>query len=109
MVNTKGGSYTVLTILVMGRTLASLSPRKGGEKTQEKKRRLYEYELCIAKLDAERGTVRVSNIKLSPSSAFSFAGGYGFCGLGICSIQARHEKEEERSRAVADIPLMAVR
>ena len=72
--------------------------------SMEKKSKHYEYELCIAKLDTNRGAVRVSNIKLSQSSAFSFSDGYGFCGLDICSIQATRTAEKEKPQAVAQMP-----
>jgi hypothetical protein len=79
---------------------------------QANTKKTYEYELCIAQLDPAKGAVRVSTISLSPTSAFSFGGGYGFCGLGICSIQVKRGQEQEateQEKRLAQVPLMAMR
>jgi hypothetical protein len=54
----------------------------------------YEYELCVARLDAGGRAVRVSSINLTTTAAFASGAGFGFCGLGFCSIQAKTEKRK---------------
>ncbi len=65
----------------------------------QKKRRGYEYELHIARLDPAERAIRVSSIDLTKTAAFVIGGGFGFCGLGICSIQARKRSGGEAGPA----------
>ncbi|MFH0815223.1 MAG: hypothetical protein V1934_00165 [Methanobacteriota archaeon] len=71
---------------------------------QNGKKKGYEYELCIARLDTTGRTIRVSSIDLSTTSAFVFGGGFGFCGLGICSIQTKPNRKAEKNDGAIAIP-----
>jgi hypothetical protein len=73
---------------------------------QNGKKKGYEYELCIARLDTEGRTIRVSSIDLSATSAFVFGGGFGFCGLGICSIQTKPGRKTEKASGGGIAPLL---
>ncbi|MEW5936767.1 MAG: hypothetical protein AB1665_02985 [Candidatus Thermoplasmatota archaeon] len=50
----------------------------------------YEYEMCVAHIDARAKALITCNINLSRNSAFAFRGGLGLCGLNICSIRAKN-------------------
>jgi hypothetical protein len=63
----------------------------------QQKKRSYEYELHIARLDTAERAIRVSSIDLTKAAAFVIGGGFGFCGLGICSIQARKKADGGQS------------
>jgi len=63
-----------------------------GMQTQEeamKQKRGYEYEMVLARVDARNAAISISNISLTPSSAYVTKQGIGFCGLGICAIRPK--------------------
>ena len=54
-----------------------------------KKRKEYEYELCITYLDTNKRGIRVRNIGLNSNASFSPGSGLGFCDLGFCNIRSK--------------------
>ena len=52
-----------------------------------KKKKGYEYELCITHLDPDKRGIRIRNIGLSSNASFSSDSGLGFCDLGFCNIR----------------------
>ena len=54
-----------------------------------KKKRGYEYEMMLARIDERNAAIRVSNISLASSSGFASEHGIGVCGLGICAIRLK--------------------
>ncbi|MCK5037898.1 MAG: hypothetical protein KAS16_02255 [Thermoplasmata archaeon] len=59
----------------------------------KKKKRVYEYELCITHLDPEIRGIRVRNIGLSSNASFSSEVGHDFCDLGFCNIRFKGTKD----------------
>ena len=67
-----------------------------------KKKRGYEYEMMLARIDAQNAAIRISNLSLSASSGYTTKLGIGFCGLGICAIR---QKKQEPDRQ-PELPMM---
>jgi hypothetical protein len=53
------------------------------------KKRGYEYEMMLARIDAHNAAIRISNISLGSSSGFTAEQGINFCGLEICAIRLK--------------------
>ena len=105
VVFTSPGTYTLAANGMTGIIIAARR-LNGGEIVQEGKMKGYEYELCIARLDTAGRTIRVSSIDLSTTSAFVFGGGFGFCGLGICSIQTKPSRKTEKPSNAGQMPFV---
>jgi hypothetical protein len=103
MVVTSPGRYTLAAKMVTGIIIAARR-LNGGEIMQNGQKKGYEYELCIARLDTKGRAIRVSSIDLSKNSAFVFGGGFGFCGLGICSIQTKPGRKTEKASGIGAMP-----
>ena len=58
-----------------------------------KKKKEYEYELCITYLDTNNRGIRVRNIGLSSNASFSSDSGLEFCDLGFCNIRLKGNKD----------------
>ena len=63
-----------------------------------KKKRGYEYEMMLARIDAQNAAIRISNLSLSPSSGYKTKLGIGFCGLGICAIRQKQPESNEQPK-----------
>ena len=55
------------------------------------KKRGYEYEMMIARIDKRNAAMRISNLSLSSSSGYAATQGIGVCGLTICAIRMKRE------------------
>jgi hypothetical protein len=51
------------------------------------KKRGYEYEMMLARIDPRNAAIRISNLSLTSSSGYTTKSGIGFCGLDICAIR----------------------
>lgn len=54
-----------------------------------KKKRGYEYEMMLARIDVQNAAISISNISLESSSGFTAKHGISFCGLDICAIRLK--------------------
>ncbi len=57
------------------------------------KKRGYEYEMMLARIDAQNAAIRISNLSLTSSSGYATKHGIGFCGLDICTIRLKQTKK----------------
>ena len=53
------------------------------------RKRGYEYEMMLARIDAHNAAIRISNISLGSSSGYTAEEGISFCGLEICAIRLK--------------------
>jgi hypothetical protein len=53
------------------------------------KKRGYEYEMTLARIDARNAAIRISNISLGSSSGFTARHGIDFCGFDMCAIRLK--------------------
>ena len=67
-----------------------------------KKKRGYEYEMMLARIDAQNAAIRISNLSLTSSSGYATKHGIGFCGLGICAIRQKQQEPDQRP----ELPMM---
>ncbi len=58
-----------------------------------KKKKGYEYELCVTHLDPGKRGIRVRNIGLNSNASFSSDSGLEFCDLGFCNIRFKGSKD----------------
>ena len=53
------------------------------------KKRGYEYEMMLARIDVQNAAISISNISLASSSGFTAKSGINFCGLDVCAIRLK--------------------
>jgi len=61
------------------------------EEAAMNKKRGYEYEMMLARIDERKAAICISNISLASSSGYYSEHGIGVCGLGICAIRPKKE------------------
>jgi hypothetical protein len=61
------------------------------------KKRGYEYEMMLARIDPRNAAIRISNLSLSSSLGYTAKHGIGFCGLNICAIRLKQTKKPSQA------------